>query len=216
MAKPIVIGDIQFRTKTAAKDEIRRRIGQYEAGDILSITDQVFFEELFKLHDEYSEKVGAGIKHIQVERDFHRNRCLYIHRTDGTEIDISWVHCVQPASTKTVVSTAFRRAVKERVMAFKSNQLSGGYRCPILNIPLEYANSHVAYTGYSFESLLDDFLNQTDVTFESIELINPKPDDSDQRGILKDLDLKAQWDRFHESNARLTLMSAEANLRRKG
>src|SRR5699024_9445782 len=72
-----------------------------------------------------------------------------------------------------------------------------------------------AVTEYSFESLLDDFLNQTDVTFEFIELINPKPDDSDQRGILKDPGLKAQWGRFHESNARLTLMSAEANLRRK-
>lgn len=216
MAKPIVIGDIQFRTKTAAKDEIRRRIGQYEAGDILSVADRVFFEELFKLHDEYSEKVGAGIRHIQVERDFHRNRCLYIHRTDGSEIDISWVHCVQPASTKTVVSTAFRRAVKERVMAFKSNQLSEGCRCPILNIPLDYENSHVAYTEYSFESLLDDFLDQADFTFESIELINPNPDDNDQRGILKDPDLKAQWDRFHESNAILTLMSPEANLRRQG
>lgn len=216
MAKPIVIGDIQFRTKTAAKDEIRRRIGQYEAADILIVADQVFFEELFKLHDEYSEKVGVGIKHIQIERDFHRNRCLYIHRTDGSEIDISWVHCVQPASTKTVVSAAFRREVKELVMAFKSNQLSKGRRCPILNTPLDYENSHVAYTEYSFESLLDDFLNQADVTFESIELINPNPDDSDQRGILKDPALKAQWDRFHESKARLTLMSAEANLRRLG
>lgn len=216
MAKPIVIGDIQFRTKTAAKAEIRCRIGQYEAGDILSVADQVFFEELFKLHDEYVEKVGVGIKHIQVERDFHRNRCLYIHRTDGSEIDISWVHCVQPASTKTVVSAAFRRAVKDRVMAFKSSQLSEVCRCPILNIPLDYENSHVAYTKNSFESLLDDFLGQAGVTFESIELINPSPDDSDQRGILKNPIIKEQWNQFYDSNARLTLMSAEANLRRKG
>ncbi len=216
MAKPIVIGDIQFRTKTAAKAEIRRRIGQYEAGDILSVADQVFFEELFKLHDEYVEKVGVAIKHIQVERDFHRNRCLYIHRTDGSEIDISWVHCVQRASTKTVVSAAFRRAVKDRVMAFKSSQLSEVCRCPILNIPLDYENSHVAYTKHSFESLLDDFLGQAGVTFESIELINPSPDDSDQRGILKNPIIKEQWNQFYDSNARLTLMSAEANLRRKG
>jgi len=216
VAKPIVIGDIQFRTKTAAKAEIRHRIGQYEAGDILSVADQVFFEELFKLHDECVEKVGLGIKHIQVERDFHRNRCLYIHRTDGTEIDISWVHCVQPASTKTVVSTAFRRAVKERVMAFKLSQLSEVCRCPILNIPLDYENSHVAYTENSFESLLDDFLDQVGITFESIELINPSPDDSDQRGILKNPDIKAKWNQFYDANARLTLMSAEANLRRKG
>ncbi|HDO1318357.1 DCL family protein [Aeromonas veronii] len=215
MAQPIVIGDIQFKTKTAAKAEIRRRIGQYEAGDILSVADQVFFEELFKLHDEYVEKVGVGIKHIQVERDFHRNRCLYIHRTDGSEIDISWVHCVQPASTKTVVSAAFRRSVKERVMAFKSSQLSEVCRCPILDIPLDYENSHVAYTNNSFESLLDDFLGQAGVTFESIELINPSPDDSDQRGILKNPVIKEQWNQFYDSNARLTLMSAEANLRRK-
>ena len=216
MAKATVIGEIQFKTKAAAKDEIRRRIDQYEAGDILSAADQIFFEELFKLHDEYSEKVGTGIQHIQVVRDFHRNKCLYIHRKDGSEIDISWVHCVQPASTKTVVSTAFRRAVKERVMTFKSNQLSEGCRCPIMDVPLDYASSHVTYTEYSFESLLDDFLIQAGVTLESIELINPNPDDSDQRGILKDSDLKAHWERYHESNARLTLMSAEANLRRQG
>jgi phage-related protein len=214
VAKSIVIGEFQFRTKAAAKDEIRRRINSYEARDVLSASDQEFFEELFKLHTGYSKKVGAGVKHIQVERDFHNNRCLYIHRGDGSKIDISWVHCLQPASIKTSVSIAFRRAVKERVMAFKSSQLSGKPRCPTLHIPLDYDNSHVAYIGNSFESLLRDFLLKKGITFESVGLVNPKPDDSDQRGILKNSELKAQWYRYHELNAKLTLMSAEANLRR--
>ncbi len=101
-------------------------------------------------------------------------------------------------------------------MAFKSAQLSNNCRCPILNVSLDYGNSHVAYIEYSFESLLEDFLIQSGITLESVELINPTPDDSDQRGILKDPYLMAKWNQYHESNARLTLMSAEANLRRKG
>ena len=36
MAKAIAFGDYQFRTKTGAKEEARRRIKQYEAGSRLS------------------------------------------------------------------------------------------------------------------------------------------------------------------------------------
>lgn len=123
MAKPIAFGTYQFRTKKSATEEARRRINKYEAGCRLNIEDEGFFAALFTLHSEYSEKRGTGIDHIKVERDFHGNLCLYIHRVDGSSIDCSWVHCIQPASQKTIVSMAFRRTVKDIVMAFKEAQL---------------------------------------------------------------------------------------------
>lgn len=214
MAKPIIFGSYQFRTKSSAIEEARRRINQYEAGSIVSPDDEHFFASLFTLHSEYEEKKGAGIDHIKVERDFHKNRCLYIHRTDGTSIDCSWVHYIQPASQKSVVSMAFRRAVKEIVTTFKEEQLSKVSICPILGMPLTYENSHASYNPPRFEILLNNFLNQEGLSFDSIQLINPEAADLDQRGILASLELTNIWRGYHQENANLQLLSAEANLRK--
>lgn len=214
MARPIAFGNYQFRTKKSATEEARRRINQYEAGDRLSRADEEFFASLFTLHSDYLEKKGSGIDHIKVENDFHNNRCLYIHRIDGSSIDCSWVHCIQPASQKAVTSMAFRRSVKSIVMAYKEAQLNVVKECPELGTPLTYENSHVSYTAPSFEYLLADFLSQEHIQIEAVGLTNPKPEDLDQRGILSDDSLSKSWQRYHQENANLRLLSQEANLRR--
>jgi hypothetical protein len=216
VAKSIIFGTFQFRTKKSATDEIRRRINSYEKSEVLKPNDQLFFEELFKHHDEYQKKVGVGIKYIQVERDFNKNRCLYIHRVDGTKIDISWVHCVRPATIKSTVSMAFRRAVKNTIKDFKDNTFNEYSRCPILDIPLDSKNCHVSYMEPSFDKLLREFLTLNNNTYESIEFENPPPQDRDQRGVLKDLILKTAWISYHRTNTKLELWSSDANLRKSG
>lgn len=214
MAKPIAFGKYQFRTKKSATEEARRRINQYEAGARLNIEDEFFFHSLFTLHSEFLEKKGAGIDHIKVERDFHGNRCLYIHRVDDSSIDCSWVHCIQPAPQKTITSMAFRRAVKNIVLAFKDIQLKIVKECPELKTLLTYENSHVSYKSPSFEILLSDFLLQQQLAIETVVLTNPKPQDLDQRGILLDDKLSKNWCQYHQENANLRLLSQEANLLR--
>jgi hypothetical protein len=214
MANPIVFGNFQFRTKKSATEEARRRINKYKVKEKLNDDDELFFSSLFTLHSEYIEKVGSGIDHIKVERDFHNNRCLYIHRTDGTKIDCSWVHCIQPASQKQTVSMAFRRAVKDRVMKFKNAQLPKVKVCQILGISLTHENSHVSYLKPSFDELLDDFLSENGLTIVTIKLTNPSPEDNDQRGILADKNIAIIWNEFHANKACLKLISAKANLRK--
>lgn len=214
MGIPVLIGDLQFRTKSAAKDEIRRRISLYNFGDTVSFNDQIFFENLFKFHSEYVSKVGIGIESIQVEKDFNNNRCLFITRLDGSRIDISWVHCVHPAPNKNVISMAFRREIKDRIIKFKSENLKKGIRCPITGVLLNFDNSHVAYLEQSFELLLSIFLTELGKDLESIEISDPKPADMDHRAILKDSVLARRWSAYHLDNAKLQLISAEANLKR--
>ena len=214
MAKPIIFGSYQFRTKKSAIEEARHRINQYEAGSRISPDDEHFFTSLFTLHSEHKEKKGTGIDHIKVERDFHNNRCLYIHRTDGTSIDCSWVHCIQPASQKRVVSMAFRRAAKEIITTFKEEQLNNVSVCPILGMSLTYENSHASYNYPQFELLLKNFLNQEDISFDSVQLLNPGVADLDQRGIIASIELADSWCIYHQKNAELQLLSAEANLRK--
>lgn len=214
MAKPIAFGHYQFRTKKSATEEARRRINNYEANDRLNAEDEMFFTSLFTLHSEFAEKKGVGINHIKVQRDFHNNRCLYICRTDGSEIDCSWVHCIQPAPQKTVVSMAFRRAVKQIIIAYKTAQIDNVVVCPILKTKLNFYNSHVSYLNPSFENMLNNFLNDREIDITSVALVNPKPDDEDQRGKVSDQNLVEEWRSYHQDNATLQLLSAEANLRK--
>jgi len=214
LAKPIAFGAYQFKTKKSATEEARRRINKYEAGERLQLEDELFFTSLFTLHSEYAEKKGSGIDYIQVERDFHQNRCLHIHRVDGTSTDCSWVQCIQPASQKTIVSMAFRRAVKDIITRYKSAKLADVDICPILGMKLTYDNSHASYLTPSFDELLSEFLNQSQIDIESVRLTNPAPNDVDQRGILADPELLDRWVAYHRNHAHLQLLSAEANLHR--
>ncbi|WP_265497585.1 MULTISPECIES: DCL family protein [Providencia] len=214
-AKPVCFGDYQFRTQNAAKEAIREKLTRYQFGDRLNEEDETFFSELFQLHSEYEEKIGCGIEYIKVEKDFHNNKYLHIYRVDTSDVDISWVHCIQPASKKSIVSYAFRRAVKAAVIEFKRNALKEAPTCPILNTPLNFDNSHVAYITPTFDELLLKFLEESGQSIDSIMLKDPNTEDRDQRGVINDLNLKEQWIQYHKLNAQLTLLSAKANLRRR-
>lgn len=214
MAKPINFGDHYFTTKTAAIKEIQSRINKYDFGSKISYEDQLFFSQLFTLHSEYSDKIGAGIEHISVEKDFHRNRNLYIHRKDGSKIDISWRHCLQPISKKTTLLLAYRRAVKDIIISYRNNQIDNDAHCPFLNVKLTARNSHVIYPETSFDILVSEFLGTIDCDLYGTELENPSPEDDDQRGILRDKTLEARWRAYHEQNAVLKMISASAHYSR--
>lgn len=214
MEKPISFGNFQFRTKKSATEEARRRINKYEFGDRLNIDDELFFTSLISLHSEYINKKGVGIDHIKVERDFHNNRCLYIHRVDGSKTDCSWTHCIQPASKKSIVLMAFRRAVKEIVYSFKREKLTVVRICPEFGTNLSMSNCHASYAYPSFERLVDNFLHCNNITYDSIRLTNPVPEDDDQRGIISCPEITHKWIEYHHKNASIILLSKEANLRR--
>lgn len=212
LAKPISFGQYKFSTRNACEEAARSRINSYNPGSTISPDDKAFFEAMFILHSEYDEKVGCGIQDIEVGLDFHRKKCLIIIRNDNSRVVISWRHCVKPYTKKMVVSYAFRRAVKNTVMRFKNNAILSGAICPKLGINLTFDNSHVSYTYLSFDDMLNDFLDENDLSYESIELIDPDFDDSDQRGKLANQVVEDSWQKYHKSKANFELLSIEANL----
>ncbi len=214
MAKPISFGKFNFRTRKACEEDSRQRINSYSPGSIMSTDDKTYFEALFTLHSEYDEKVGTGIQDIEVGLDFHKNRCLFIIRKDNSKVVISWRHCIQPYSKKMVVSYAFRRAIKNTVMQFKNEMVTAGSTCPKLGLTLTYNNSHVAYINESFEEILTSFLSFNNLSYESIELIDPESQDKDQRGIIACKEILSSWQAFHSEKAKFQLLSIEANLRK--
>ena len=214
MAKAINFGTFNFPSKAAAIKNIQERINKYEFNQSLNSEDRLFFESLFLLHDEYDEKVGNGIYDIQIRRDFANNRSLCIIQNDGHEMIISWRHCVQPTLPRTVLSRAFRRAVKHLIMDFKRSQIAMNVVCPNDHTLLTYENSHVAYVDISFDDIFNKFLSSNNLQISDVILIDPDANDPDQRGIISDKELCGRWITFHGELSKLCLLSASYNLKR--
>jgi hypothetical protein len=58
--------------------------------------------DLLSRHPYCEEKIGAGIQSIwsQPNEYWENNRCFYLTRVDGTEIDFSFVKCLASYKVK--------------------------------------------------------------------------------------------------------------------
>ncbi|WP_421953716.1 DUF3223 domain-containing protein [Polaromonas sp.] len=75
---------------------MRTLIDGYRVGDFLNASDTEFCAALFRRHSHHAEKMGVGMRAIEVRLDDYENKHFQIHRYDGTNVDISWVHCITP------------------------------------------------------------------------------------------------------------------------
>lgn len=190
-------------------------MSKYKFKEYLDDSDMNFFLSLFTLHDEYESKVGVGVSKLQVDRDFHGNKCIRILRFDGSAEGISWRHCINPISVDQNISNAFRRAVKEAVISFRDQCLGSGVRnCPYTDMILDKHNSNVSYRNVAFEKILGDFLTESCINKLLIELTDPTAADPDQRAIISDFSIITKWRLYHENNSELVLVSKVATLRR--
>ena len=92
---------IQIETRTFIKhgDAViffREMLKRYSNGERVSDADALDLKALMSRHDEQSEKEGSGISHFYVDvgpEGF--TRCFWIARTDNSNIDISFMHCLK-------------------------------------------------------------------------------------------------------------------------
>ncbi len=92
----IIVANKEFETKSALQTFTKAILNSYPLYHHLSQDDQFFISELLKRHPEHDKKVGSGIQSIQIKPDGHwgTTRCFYIIRTDGSETDFSYGHCI--------------------------------------------------------------------------------------------------------------------------
>ena len=76
-------------------------LNRYPLGDRVSPEDAIDLAALLKRHDEYDEKSGTGVVGFEVNqppRDVPQfsKRCFWVIRSDGSKMDFSIGHCLQP------------------------------------------------------------------------------------------------------------------------
>ncbi len=107
------------------------------------------------------------------------------------------------------VKAAFRKAINPQIKQFRRHNnalLKKGFHCPITHLRItNWKQAHVDHI-YPFISLLADFCLENKLSLGVVEL--------NKKGEIKDDSLLAAWREFHQLNARLGILSKEANLKK--
>lgn len=210
---PIRFGDYWFEDKADCLYEGKRRITKYKRGDILSKHDTKFFESLFTLHYDYLEKVGCGIKHLRFDKDSkYGTNCIIIVRRDDTEVDISWANSLQRPKARHDIQAAFRQAVEEDVVLFRSAMIQRGARCWLTNEILTDNDCRATYsTDLTFNELVEEFLDIVDINIYNVKLMRPRRKYSRKPPvlILKNPVFKRMWQVYHREMAQIVLVSTK-------
>ena len=96
--KVVSLGGMDFSSRDEVVTYARGLIAEGDAaeGGAIGAEGQAFVTDVLKLHDKADEKMGSGIKHIKVGRnpDFPDTSCFVIVRKDDTEVDFSYIKCL--------------------------------------------------------------------------------------------------------------------------
>jgi len=217
---PYNISNEVFKTKKDITVRCRNILSNTpDNTNIENDSDLLFLFELFKYHDEWEEKSNGGVCSISTQTTEHGTRCFVLKKKDGSKIDISFPHAIKLIPTNRGrkltpqglldFKNAARTAVQEQINKFKDNELSSTIICPYTGEELHQGNSAVDHINpKSFDKLLFDFCKTYKINPLTVEV-------SSINGVVAkyaDENLEEQWNKYHDTNAELRVISKTGNL----
>lgn len=99
-ARKVVLRTRTFATFGEAQSFFKEMLNRYPIGQMVIGTDKDDLIALLHRHTEEKDKIGAGISHFIVDNGPSEydipTRCFWIVRKDGSKIDFSVKHCLEP------------------------------------------------------------------------------------------------------------------------
>lgn len=215
MAVPVIVGSLQFRTKTGAKQFFRDLRDSYSDGERISDEHAICLRDLVAIHPESELKAGAGISHFSVATDaeFRKTRHFFIHRLDGTGTDVSFNSAIDGRNPKRDRLEALRRGIQDQILEFRRIAFTGTepIECPLRGLLITQDAYHIDHTPPStFLSLAENWLQSEEISISQIEITPPA--DNQIVTEMTSTDQLSSWRAFHAAHAKLRLLSPLGNL----
>ena len=183
-------------TKTSLMKHVRLNIIPfYREGKRLSGDDLEFMMDIFNLHPNIEEKKGAGFESLWCMPDYGgKSYCFYIHRIDGTKIDLSWKCCLESRGLKFDENKAARDTIEYQMRKFRGENATGG-------------GQHVDHFPFAFSYLWANF-KQTMHESQSYDTM-----DGGTKTFFKCQALVKSWEEYHFKNAELRMSDPIENIK---
>jgi hypothetical protein len=94
VAKPIVIGDLEFAKKGDAVEHFKAMLNRYSPGDKVCDADGRVLAILLARHPEAKAKIGSGIVHFNVRSADFGTQCFWVTRSDGSTEKFAFRSCL--------------------------------------------------------------------------------------------------------------------------
>jgi hypothetical protein len=219
IALPYSIAEQIYSTKEALLEHCRAILRATADGASVSEEHLPFLFELFRYHDEWSSKSAGGVRAITAMQTPHGTRCFALVKHDGTSIDISFPHAVrhvptlrssqlQPQALRDFRDAA-RRAIQQQIWSFRDSALRGTPVCPIGGEVVTMSNYAVDHEPpRTFDQLLFEFCRAHSVNPLTVVVASH----AGTVPVFEDEALARSWQSYHQTNARLRLVSRLSNL----
>lgn len=183
-----------YKTKSA----IEKRCRCLLYADALSEKDTTFLISLFKHHDEWNEKSMNGPCTITRLNECYSTRCFGVIRSDGSIIDISFLHAIKCLGSNRGWPQPFlnfkqaaRNVIDDQIISYKD--ATGGF------------GEHVDHVyPITFDRLLYEFCIMQQINPLNITVVERR---------FKDKLLEKEWREYHKKHAVLRRLTATENLR---
>jgi hypothetical protein len=215
MRKPVIVGDLEFRSKKEAKEFFRTIRNRYSDGTRIAPEDDGHLRSMVAIHPEAETKEGCGIAYFTVETDtrFGRTRHFLIHRTDGSYTDISFHSAIDGRNERKDRLESLRQAVMPQVVDFKNRSFDRGEDmiCPLSGRPITPESYHVDHTPpHTFQQLVDGWLKEESLLLTDVA-ITPPADNQYVTEMINPVQIES-WTNYHANRAQLRMLSPIGNL----
>lgn len=206
--------ELGMHTKAEVETHIRGIVAATPLATPLDPDEQAWLTRVLCHHYQYEVKTGCGLRHIEVRMNTSWSgptRGLWFVRTDGSEIDISWVVALMPGGRPAIkhdVSAAARQEVASQIHAHHREGECGC--CPLCGVEMRRGLFVHVDHEVPFTDLLDTFLRDRSLDYGDVEI-----EDLGLTSRFRNRGLGQTWQDHHAQVARLRLTHAQCNLSRK-
>jgi hypothetical protein len=213
MAKPVLIGDRHFPTRTAAGDACRQVLYRHQPGQPIDAADAGFLTDLLRLHPEAAIKIGAGVSRFEVRANpLYGGVGFWVVRVDGTATDFSFNQCLRPSDHRQRALHAMRVSIADQIIAWRDRHFAAGpVNCALTGVPVTAPACHVDHAEPTFLELAERFA-ATEGGWASVE-VSTSPEATIGPRLTRP-DQQDRWQAHHDRVASLRIVTPRANLRR--
>lgn len=199
----------EFTTKKSAHSYFKALLNNNRIGTRFQQGSEEFekLHELLQRHEQYEEKIGAGLLEFTILKTEVGTRCFAVRRVDLSVIDFSYIHCLAPIKADGF-SQACRSAIAGEMLDVRNTLLSLGHGCAHCG-ESDWQTLTLDHKQPSFRALVVDFIKQLDsdvpLTFSGETVVSFRPEERF---------LEEKWVAFHHERATYQVLCRGCNSRK--
>jgi hypothetical protein len=219
VAKSIIIGKKEYRSKKEAISYYRSILNSYNFGQTLNESDFADLIDLLNYWQSEDETESTFyVEYIKVSKVQFNTKCFEVFYSDKTSCYISYLLCInnQKYTSEKLFYNACRNSVKNDIHAVKSHYFKGCgglARCQETGILSKWEELVIDHRQpNTFSVIIDRFKELNNIDIESIQY------NSDEKNniVFSDISLSEKFREYHNEKANLRIVRRECNSKRIG